>query len=92
MIATYVLVHGAFQGGWVWKKVATHLRAAGHTVYTPTMDGCAERGHQIRPGITMATHVKELVDFLFYEDLHDVILVSTSASGLTISEVANQAM
>lgn len=89
-MATYVLVHGAFQGGWIWKKVATHLRAAGHMVYTPTMEGCAERGIQIRPGITMETHVKELVEFLFFEDLHDVILVGTSASGLTISEVANQ--
>ena len=60
-MATYVLVHGAFQGGWVWKKVATHLRAAGHMVYTPTLDGCAERGSQIRPSISMETHVKELV-------------------------------
>ena len=90
-MATYVLVHGAFQGGWVWKQVATRLRAQGHLVYTPTMDGCAERGHQIRPGITMASHVKELVDFLFFEDLQEVILVGTSASGLTISLVADLA-
>jgi len=49
------------------------------------------RGSQIRPSISMETHVKELVDFLFYEDLHDAILVCTSSSGLTISEAANQA-
>ncbi|MBU4317958.1 MAG: hypothetical protein KKF30_11895 [Proteobacteria bacterium] len=47
-MATYVFIHGAFQGGWIWKFVATPLRAAGHLVYTPTMDGCAERaGHKI---------------------------------------------
>lgn len=88
-MSTYVLVHGAFQGGWIWKKVATPLRAAGHTVYTPTMDGCAERSSQIRLGITMETYVKELVDFLFYEDLQEVILVGTSANGLTITQVAD---
>jgi len=44
-MAAYVLVHGAFQGGWIWKQVATRLRARGHIVYIPTMDGCAERGH-----------------------------------------------
>jgi pimeloyl-ACP methyl ester carboxylesterase len=90
-MATYVLVHGAFQGGWVWKQVATLLRTQGHLVYTPTMDDCAERGHQIRPGITMESHIKELVDFLFFEDLQEVILVGTSVSGIIISMMADQA-
>ena len=54
-MATYVLIHGAYQGGWIWKPVATRLRAAGHTVYTPTLDGCGERHHLVRPGITVTT-------------------------------------
>jgi len=37
-MATYVLLHGAYQGGWIWQPVATRLRATGHTVYTPTLD------------------------------------------------------
>lgn len=89
-MANYVLVHGAFQGGWIWKRVAARLQAAGHTVYTPTMDGCAERGHQIRPGITMEAHAKELVDLMFYEDLQDVIFAGTSVSGITVAHAANQ--
>ena len=43
-MATFVLIHGSYQGGWIWKPVATRLRAAGHQVYTPTLDGCGERG------------------------------------------------
>src|SRR5215470_6538508 len=59
IMATYVLVHGAYQGGWIWKPVVDRLRAAGHQVYAPTLDGCGERHHLIRPGITVATHAQE---------------------------------
>jgi pimeloyl-ACP methyl ester carboxylesterase len=89
-MATYVFIHGAFTGGWIWKKVATRLRTLGHTVFTPTLDGCAERYHQIRPGITMESHVQEMVDYLFYHDLQEIILVGTSVSGITISMIADQ--
>ena len=90
-MATYVFMHGAFQGGWIWKYVATPLREAGHTVYTPTMDGCAERADQMRPGITMDGWVKEVADLMFFEDLRDVVLVGTSTGGLAASYVAEQA-
>jgi hypothetical protein len=42
-MTTCVLIHGSYQGGWIWQRVATRLRAAGHVVYAPTMEGCAER-------------------------------------------------
>ena len=48
-MATYVLIHGAYQGGWIWKPVAQRLQKAGHLVYAPTLDGCGERQEQIRP-------------------------------------------
>ena len=90
-MATYVLVHGAYQGGWIWKPVAARLRAAGHTVFAPTLDGCAERSHQIRPGITVATHAQEIAQLLFYEDLRDVMLAGTSAGGMVIQKASEQA-
>lgn len=90
-MATYVLVHGAYQGGWIWKPVATRLRAAGHLVYTPTLDGCGERHHLIRAGITNATHGQEVAQLLFYDDLRDVVLVGTSAGGMVIEKVAELA-
>jgi pimeloyl-ACP methyl ester carboxylesterase len=90
-MATYVLVHGAYQGGWIWKPVATRLSAAGHLVYTPTLDGCAERHHTIRSGITVTTHAQEIAQHLFYEDLKDVVLVGTSSGGMVIVKAAELA-
>src|SRR6266849_5271531 len=90
-MATYVLVHGAYQGGWIWKPVAERLRAAGHAVYAPTLDGCAERADQVRPGITVGTHAREVARLLHYEDLRDVVLVGTSAGGMVICKVAELA-
>ena len=87
-MASYVLVHGAYQGGWIWKPVAARLRAAGHDVHAPTLDGCAERHHQVRPGITNTTHGQEVAQLLFYEDLRDVVLVGTSAGGMVICKAA----
>jgi pimeloyl-ACP methyl ester carboxylesterase len=90
-MATYVLVHGAYQGGWIWKPVAERLRAGGHVVFAPTLDGCAERRHALRAGITNSTHAEEVARLMFYEDLRDVVLVGTSAGGMVISRAAEQA-
>ena len=90
-MATYVLVHGAYQGGWIWKPVAQRLRAAGHEVYAPTLEGCAERHDQVRVGITVGTHAHEVARLLFYEDLEDVVLVGTSSGGMVICRVAELA-
>src|SRR5260370_8865753 len=90
-MATFVLIHGAYQGGWVWKPVAGRLRAAGHLVHAPTLDGCAERHHLVRHGITVATHAQEEARLLFYEDLRDVVLVGTSAGGMVVCKAAELA-
>lgn len=90
-MATFVLIHGAYQGGWIWKPVTERLRAAGHVVYAPTLDGCAERKHQLRPGITVGTHAQEVADLLFYEDLRDIVLVGTSSGGMVICRTAELA-
>ena len=90
-MATYVLVHGAYQGGWIWKPVVERLRTAGHQVHAPTLDGCAERHHLVRPGITVATHAQEIAQLLFYEDLARVVLVGTSSGGMVICKAAELA-
>jgi len=87
-MATYVLVHGSYQGGWIWKDVAGRLRAAGHEVYAPSLDGCAERKGAVRPGITTETQADEIAQLLFYEDLRDVVLVGTSSGGMVVCRVA----
>lgn len=90
-MATYVLVHGAYQGGWIWKPVAERLRAAGHVVVAPTLDGCGERAAQVRSGITVATHAEEIARLLFYEDLTEVVLAGTSSGGMVICKAAELA-
>lgn len=90
-MATYVLLHGAFQGAWVWRHVTPHLIAVGHTVYAPTLDGCAERRHALRPGIDTESQAAEIADMLFYEDLSDVTLVGTSCGGMVACRVAETA-
>lgn len=87
-MATYVLIHGSYQGGWIWQKVARRLCAAGHAAYAPTLDGCAERKGQVRPGITTETQAEEVAQLLFYEDLREVVLVGTSSGGMVLCRVA----
>ncbi len=87
-MTNFVLVHGSFQGGWIWQPTAKILRAAGHTVYVPTLDGCAERKVNLRPGITVSSVSQELAEAMFYEDLSDVVFVGTSSGGLVVQKTA----
>ena len=59
MTYTFVLVHGAWHGGWCWARVADRLRSGGHTVFTPTLTGVGERVHLLRAGIDLKTHIRE---------------------------------
>jgi len=90
-MAQIVLVHGAYQGGWIWREVASALRTKGHEVCAPTLDGCAERAGALRAGITTETHAAELAALLFYQDLQDVTLVGTSTGGMAICRAAELA-
>lgn len=83
-----VLIHGAYQGGWIWRPTAAVLRSMGHEVLTPTLDGCAERAHQLRAGITNDSQASEVAKLIEFEDLRDVVLVGTSTGGMILSRVA----
>ena len=87
-MAAIVLIHGAYQGGWIWRPTARLLRRQGYDVYAPTLDGCAERAHQLRPGITNHSHAEELASLLEFEDLRDVTLVRTSTGGMVLTRLA----
>lgn len=88
---TFVVVHGAWGGGWAWKRVDSLLTARGHTVYRPTLTGLGERVHLGWPEVGLSTHVRDVVNTLAYEDLHDVVLVGHSYGGMVITGVADQA-
>lgn len=89
-MTTFVLIHGAYQGGWIWQRITSRLRDGGHAVYAPTLDGCAERKGAMRKGITTETHGAEIADLLFYEDLKDVVLVGTSSGGMVMAAAAER--
>jgi pimeloyl-ACP methyl ester carboxylesterase len=90
-VADFVLIHGAYQGGWIWKFVSERLRAKGHNVLAPTLDGCAERAYQLRSGIDTESHGAEIADMLYFHDLKHVVLVGTSSGGMVMACAAEKA-
>jgi pimeloyl-ACP methyl ester carboxylesterase len=89
-MATFVLVHGAWYGGWCWRDVAAPLRAAGHQVLTPTLIGLGERRHELRHDVGLRDHVKDVVELLQVADLRDVVLVGHSYGGFVVREAADR--
>jgi pimeloyl-ACP methyl ester carboxylesterase len=87
---TFVLVHGAWHGGWCWRRVAERLRAHGHVVYTPTLTGVGERSHLLSPDIDLDLQITDVVNVMKWEDLTDVVLVGHSYGGFVISGVAER--
>jgi len=90
-VAQYVLVHGSWHGGWCWRKLIPLLRRHNHDVYAPTLTGMGERQHLLSAHVGIETHVQDILNVLFYEDLRDVILVGHSYAGMIISAVAEEA-
>src|SRR5437660_11413889 len=88
-MATFVLVHGAWHGGWCWQKVIPFLEAAGHEVYAPTLTGLAERASELSPAVGLDTHIQDVVGLLQEKNLHGVILVGHSYGGMVITGVVD---
>lgn len=87
----FVLVHGAWVGGWYLRDIARVLRAAGYEVFTPTLTGLGERVHLGHREVGLDTHVQDIVNVLFHEDLWEVTLVGHSYGGMVITGVAEAA-
>lgn len=87
---TFVLVHGAWHGGWCWKEVAQALRTMGHVVSTPTQTGVGERRHLLTNDITLETFVTDLVNHIETEELDEIILVGHSFGGASITGTADK--
>ena len=83
-MASFVLVPGAWMGGWCWQYLTPRLRTAGHDVYTPTLTGLGERVHLARPEVDLDTHLQDVVNLIEYEDLRDVLLLGHSYAGIVV--------
>jgi pimeloyl-ACP methyl ester carboxylesterase len=89
-MATFVLVHGSWHGGWCWQRVAPVLRRLGHEVYAPTLTGLGERSHLVTRQTGLELHAQDILQVLEYEDLNDVVLVGHSYAGLIIASTAER--
>ncbi|MGM9509116.1 alpha/beta fold hydrolase [Larkinella sp. GY13] len=87
---TFLLVHGAWSGGWDFARVDAKLRSKGDIVYRPTLTGLGERVHLSNASINLSTFITDIVNVIKYENLHNVILVGHSFGGMVISGVAEQ--
>jgi pimeloyl-ACP methyl ester carboxylesterase len=86
----FVLVHGAWIGGWAWRKVATRLREGGHEAYPVTLTGLGERAHLARRDVDLETHITDVKNVIAWEDLTDVVLVGHSSAGIVVEGVADR--
>lgn len=89
-MTAFVLVHGAWHGGWCWQRVRDHLVESGeHRVYTPTLTGMADRSHLLGPQVDLDTHIADIANLIRWEDLSDVVLCGHSYGGMVVTGVAH---
>jgi pimeloyl-ACP methyl ester carboxylesterase len=86
----YVLIHGAWHGGWCWRDVARGLRAAGHEVFTPTLTGLGERAHLLNASVDLSTMIDDVCALLEAEEIEDAVMVGHSFGGHVLSGVADR--
>lgn len=85
-----VLVHGAWHGGWCWRRVLPLLRNAGLQAHAVTLTGVGERAHLMGPEIDLNTHIEDVIGLIEAEQLSRVVLVGHSYGGIVITGVADR--
>lgn len=88
--STFVLVHGAWHGGWCWRRVAPLLRRDGHDVFTPSLTGLGDRAHLSHPDIDLDVHIQDILTLIDMEELDDIVLVGHSYAGMVVTGVADR--
>ncbi len=90
-MTTFVLVPGAWLGGWAWKKVVPLLEERGHKAQTVTLTGMGERVHLASKEVGIETAVQDVLNVVNYNDLDDFVLVGHSFAGKVAAAVADRA-
>lgn len=90
-MSTFLVAHGSWSAGWVWKKMRPLMAARGHALFTPTYTGIGERSHLAHKDINLDTHIEDMLQVLKFEDLRDVILIGHSYGGMVATGVADRA-
>jgi pimeloyl-ACP methyl ester carboxylesterase len=90
MTHNFVLVHGAWHGGWCWRRVTQALQLDHHKVYPVTLTGLGERAHLLSPSINLDTHIDDVISAIEVEELSEVILAVHSYAGMIGTAVADR--
>jgi len=90
-LARFVLVPGAWLGGWAWKEVTPVLEKKGHQAYPVTLTGMGERVHLARDDIGMETAIQDVLNTIKFNDVNDFVLVGHSFAGKVAAAVADRA-
>src|SRR6516164_2710248 len=88
---TFLVCHGAWSGGWSWKKMFPLMQAAGHRLLVPTYTGLGDREHLANPAIDLETHIQDVLSVIKFEDLSDIVLLGHSYGGMVATGVADRA-
>jgi pimeloyl-ACP methyl ester carboxylesterase len=89
-MANFVLVHGAWHGGWCWRSVVRSLATAGHRVHAVTLTGVGERVHLMSPAITLETHITDVYNAIDMEEIDDAVLAVHSYAGMIGTAIADR--
>jgi len=89
-MANFVLVHGAWHGGWCWRRVVQALAVAGHRAHAVTLTGVGERAHQMSAAITLETHITDVTNAIQMEEMSDVVLAVHSYAGMIGTALADR--
>src|SRR5689334_22028389 len=88
--STFLLIHGAWHGGWCWRFVVDRLVARGHRVFAPTLTGLGERRHLVEAATSLDVCIEDIANLIEAEELTDVVVVGHSFGGLVASGVADR--
>jgi pimeloyl-ACP methyl ester carboxylesterase len=89
-VALFVLLHGAFRGGWSLRALGRELASHGHEVHRPTLRAAGDRAHVPGPPPTLTDWIDDLVAYFRYEDLREAILVGHSHGGFVAMAAAGR--
>jgi pimeloyl-ACP methyl ester carboxylesterase len=89
-MSDFVLVPGAWLGGWCWRPVAERLRELGRGVHPVTLTGLGERVHLGAPHTNLDTHIADVTNLILYEGLQEVALLGHSYAGAVVTGVADR--
>lgn len=89
-MTTFLLTHGAWHGGWCWRRLHDILVREGHRVFCPTLTGLGERRHLLHPDVSLDTHIEDVIAVTVAEEIADIVLIGHSYGGAVVTNVADR--